>query len=159
MSRTSDCELHTAYNDYFLIFHLQISDLHISKFRNHDRITDFRKFVDETLDVIKPPVVVASGDLTDGRGLDAYISQQNEDEWKIYNEILRKANVAKRTKWLDLRGNHGGITHFTSSQMNLDSQKKLILNQSLQILSMWPIILISSDIQCKDQSIIAPTWN
>lgn len=86
---------------------LQVSDLHISKFRNSERIRDFRIFVDEILDNIRPPVVVASGDLTDGRGLDSYISQQNVDEWKIYNEILRTANAEKRTKWLDIRGNHG----------------------------------------------------
>lgn len=107
-------ELYTQASFFLLILTKnsiasQISDLHISKFRNLDRIRDFRAFVHETLDTIKPPVVVASGDLTDGRGLDSYISQQNADEWKTYNKILWTANVEKRTKWLDIRGNHGKL--------------------------------------------------
>lgn len=63
----------------------------------------------ETLDVIKPPVIVASGDLTDARGRDSFLSKQYEDEWKIYHEILSTANVLNQTKWLDLRGNHGNV--------------------------------------------------
>lgn len=55
----------------------------------------------------------ASGDLTDARGRDSFVSKQYEDEWKIYNEILTTANAVKRTKWLDLRGNHGKINAFT----------------------------------------------
>lgn len=52
-------------------------------------------------------MVIASGDLTDARGKDFFISQQYEDEWKIYHEILTTSNVKNKTIWLDLRGNHG----------------------------------------------------
>lgn len=59
------------------------------------------------MDTIKPSVVIASGDLTDARGKDFFISQQYDGEWKIYHDILTEANVKEKTIWLDLRGNHG----------------------------------------------------
>lgn len=90
---------------------MQISDIHISIFHDEQRIHDFRTFTTETLDTIKPPIVLASGDLTDARGKDLFVSQQYDDEWKIYNEILRTSNVKNKTKWLDLRGNHGMTTN------------------------------------------------
>lgn len=85
----------------------QISDLHISQFRDPQRIEEFRTFVNQTLNIIKSPVVIASGDLTDGRGKNYLNSHENDEEWETYKEILSTANVANRTKWLDLRGNHG----------------------------------------------------
>lgn len=40
-----------------LFYFLHISDLHISKFKDPTRISDFRKFCGETLDIFKPQVV------------------------------------------------------------------------------------------------------
>lgn len=96
-----------TYENLLHMFTIQISDIHISIFRDEQRIRDFRQFSTETLDTIKPSVVIASGDLTDARGKDLFVSQQYDDEWKIYNEILTKANIRNKTIWLDLRGNHG----------------------------------------------------
>lgn len=40
------------------LFHfVQISDLHISKFKEPTRISDFRKFCSEGIDIIKPKIV------------------------------------------------------------------------------------------------------
>lgn len=51
--------------------------------------------------------MLASGDLTDARGKDFFVSQQYDEEWKIYHDILMDAKVKEKTIWLDLRGNHG----------------------------------------------------
>lgn len=85
----------------------QISDIHISHLRDSNRIHDFRKFTTETLDAITPAVVLASGDLTDGRGKEFFVSQQYDEEWKTYHDIITQSNVTRKTIWLDLRGNHG----------------------------------------------------
>lgn len=93
-------------------FPVQISDIHISIFRQEDRISDLEKFVATTLDTIKPPVTLASGDLTDAKDRDLLGSRQYEKEWQIYNDVLTKANVMNKTLWLDLRGNHGKKSNF-----------------------------------------------
>lgn len=85
----------------------QISDIHISIFHEQSRVHDFKTFATETLDAIKPAVVVASGDLTDAKDGNLIGSRQYEKEWKIYNEIVSEANVQNKTVWMDIRGNHG----------------------------------------------------
>ncbi|XP_055306031.1 transmembrane protein 62-like isoform X1 [Sitodiplosis mosellana] len=98
--------IHMNEHPDHLFWFVQISDLHISHLEDKQRIVDFRNFVTETLDAIKPPVVLASGDLTDGRGDAFYLSHQNDVEWKTYQDILTQANVTGKTIWLDIRGNH-----------------------------------------------------
>lgn len=51
--------------------------------------------------------VCPTGDLTDAKNIDTLGSRQYEDEWKLYRNTLDKFNVAKKTIWLDVRGNHG----------------------------------------------------
>ncbi|CAG9858616.1 unnamed protein product [Phyllotreta striolata] len=89
-----------------LLWILQISDIHISLFRDPMRITEFREFCHLTLNAIKPSVVLASGDLTDAKTKDSIGSEQYEEEWKHYRDILNESNIKKRTLWLDIRGNH-----------------------------------------------------
>lgn len=57
--------------------------------------------------MIKPKVVLASGDLTDAKTKDNIGSDQFEGEWKYYRDILIEAHVKEKTLWLDIRGNHG----------------------------------------------------
>lgn len=85
----------------------KISDIHISIFRDPLRITEFKEFCHYTIDTIKPSVVLASGDLTDAKTKDSIGSEQYEDEWKHYRDILNQTHVRKKTVWLDIRGNHG----------------------------------------------------
>lgn len=57
--------------------------------------------------MIKPRVVLASGDLTDAKTYDSIGSQQFEDEWKHYRNTLEECKAIEKTVWLDIRGNHG----------------------------------------------------
>ncbi|GAB6029706.1 hypothetical protein CHUAL_005428 [Chamberlinius hualienensis] len=89
-----------------LMWFIQISDLHISSFMDPTRIENLKEFCKEVVPAIQPKVVLASGDLTDGRTADKFGSQQFEEEWRIYKEILLSSGISRTTKWLDIRGNH-----------------------------------------------------
>lgn len=58
-----------------------------------------------------------TGDLTDAKEKDKMGSQQFEEEWKDYYSVIKSTGVEYKTKWLDIRGNHGkdllnNITYF-----------------------------------------------
>lgn len=77
----------------------------MSKFRDPDRVTEFRDLLRHTISSIKPSVVIASGDLTDARvGLG---SRQHREEWQLYYDTVKESGVLEHTSaWLDIRGNH-----------------------------------------------------
>ncbi|CAG9823206.1 unnamed protein product [Phaedon cochleariae] len=110
-----------------LMWFLQISDIHISIFRDPLRITEFKEFCQYTISTIKPMVVLASGDLTDAKTKDAIGSKQYEDEWRYYRDILKETHVKEKTLWLDIRGNHDNF-----NVADLSSKQNYFTNYSVQ---------------------------
>ncbi|XP_011175692.1 transmembrane protein 62 [Solenopsis invicta] len=99
-----------------LIWFLQITDLHISIFRDPSRLSQFKEFCNVTVNAIQPKVVLASGDLTDAIAKNRISSKQEYWEWQNYRNVLDQTNVSKKVLWLDVRGNHDNfdIIHFNS---------------------------------------------
>ena len=79
----------------------------MSEYVDGERITQLEEFCTDTVNAIKPAVVIASGDLTDAKHYAGLGSEQREWEWKEYSRIIRETKVTDRTVWLDIRGNHG----------------------------------------------------
>ena len=67
---------------------MQITDLHVSEYVDPKRITQLEQFCTETVETIRPAVVISSGDLTDAKT--PWGSYQHEWEWKEYARILRE---------------------------------------------------------------------
>jgi hypothetical protein len=47
------------------------------------------------------------GDIVDAKDKFQIGSKQYVEEWLIYQKVLEESGVAKKTQWLDVRGNHG----------------------------------------------------
>lgn len=94
--------------DDHLFWFVQLSDIHISKFYDPGRGKDLASFCRDWLPVIRPKVVLVTGDLTDAKDVDFIGSEQYIEEWKEYYAAISTCPVieSKATEWLDLRGNH-----------------------------------------------------
>ncbi|CAH8525885.1 unnamed protein product [Schistosoma rodhaini] len=92
-----------AHNVFWFV---HITDLHFSEFGSKDRQMDFLEFCSTYIPVIRPEIVIASGDITDGKGKTFSSSSQNPEEWRDYSSLLKQSGVLNLTRWFDVRGNH-----------------------------------------------------
>ncbi|XP_020279068.1 transmembrane protein 62-like isoform X2 [Pseudomyrmex gracilis] len=131
MAQSSDSKYPKYYNigrSYDrLMWFLQISDLHLSVFKDVSRILELQEFCNVTVDSIRPAVVVASGDLTDAIASDRLGSKQILPEWRSYKYVMEVTNIKEKTLWLDVRGNHDNF-----NMISLDSKHNYYSNYSIQ---------------------------
>ncbi|KAK7103093.1 hypothetical protein V1264_018058 [Littorina saxatilis] len=85
---------------------VQLSDIHISKFRDLKRGPDLEQFCRDYLPVIQPSLVLITGDLTDAKTSDDRTSGQMEEEWQIYRHAIDTCKTFTSATFLDTRGNH-----------------------------------------------------
>ncbi|KAJ7522766.1 hypothetical protein O6H91_18G025700 [Diphasiastrum complanatum] len=108
-----------------VIWVVQLSDLHVSV--NHPiRAHSLEKIMGKALSMIKPSLVIITGDLTDAKNKDHTITRQDEDEWVQYlktMQIIMKESGLLANAFFDLRGNHDKFgVPYTGSQLDYFSK-------------------------------------
>lgn len=91
-----------SYDGIFWFVH--VSDIHLSIF-NQSRTLRFSAFLNDTLPIISPEIILASGDLVDAVNKKG-VGTQYLAEWKQYKNSLEKFGWFNEELWLDTRGNH-----------------------------------------------------
>lgn len=92
-----------------LFYFIHVSDVHLSVHFDKNRLNDFENFCQELLPhVLRAPLLVLTGDITDSRTKDPMGSGAYLQEWQDYRRLhstCMKHNP--QLVWLDIRGNHG----------------------------------------------------
>lgn len=90
-----------------------------------DRITELSDFFRTTINLIKPAVLLVTGDITDAKkGLG---SVQYKNEWESYDRAVRESGVMNYTTVLDVPGNHD-----TFNVASYDSENAYFKDLSIQ---------------------------
>ncbi|KAI4304177.1 hypothetical protein MLD38_039726 [Melastoma candidum] len=91
-----------------VVWVVQLSDLHFSV-HHPDRARDFASHAKRALSIIKPSLVLITGDLTDGKSEDLLTMKQDEAEWIEYRDVIddvASRSGIDRSLFYDVRGNH-----------------------------------------------------
>lgn len=116
-----------------IVWVVQLSDLHFSV-HNPERADDFKEFIGPALAMIKPSLVLVTGDLTDGKSKDLLTMKQDEKEWKEYQNTLK--HVIERSGldesiFYDLKGNHDNFGMPSGGVSDSDFYDKYSINSEL----------------------------
>jgi len=120
----TDQDLGFSYDK--LAWFIHISDVHVSNWQDKTRLSNLKDFVTNTLETIKPEVVVCGGDLTEAKPNHLQASQ-DEKEWKSYKEIVDSR--WKSLPWLDIRGNHDNLNVLSRNSTNNYFSKYSVMGQ------------------------------
>ncbi|XP_064111470.1 LOW QUALITY PROTEIN: transmembrane protein 62-like [Macrobrachium nipponense] len=93
---------------------VQVSDIHLHT-GDEMEIQHFQEFVDDALKILKPAVVLVTGDLTNSKTYGVKIAELPE-EWSIYRRAV-KERIGRNISsiWLDIAGNHDNFDEVAHS--------------------------------------------
>ncbi|XP_010916512.1 putative metallophosphoesterase At3g03305 [Elaeis guineensis] len=123
---------------------VQVSDLHLSAF-HPERAEDLVSRLASALRVIRPSLLLITGDITDAKNKRRTSTRQDETEWIQYRDtmdaIVRLSGIDRRTIF-DIRGNHdkygvpyvGHKLDFFSTYSVSSQQNRLSTIQSISLL-------------------------
>lgn len=98
-----------------IFWFIHLSDTHLSYFQDKDRKSDLIKFCSTVIPMIKPTVLLLTGDITDARTRLPLGSDQYRDEWLMYQEVREKCMKANPNLiWLDIKGNHDSFNTYNN---------------------------------------------
>ena len=103
-------------DDKHLLWFVQLSDIHVSKFWDAGRQKDLSRFCRDWLPVIRPKVVLVTGDLTDAKQNDYVGSEQYVEEWKEYYKAVADSPGKRASS-----NRNVGISHIASFGQRLGS--------------------------------------
>jgi len=86
-----------------LMHFAQVSDIHISTHHEPSRSSEFTLLCQMMEDLIKPELLLITGDLTDAKSHNKLYSQQYKEEWEAFIDSI---NQLKKTRLIAIRGNH-----------------------------------------------------
>ncbi|XP_075257665.1 transmembrane protein 62-like [Convolutriloba macropyga] len=96
-----------------IFWFVQVTDLHISEHVRPKIVPDLIEWCVQVHQVVKPQLILATGDLTDAKATDQVSSFQHKLEWERYNEARKSCyqraaltSNEKLAPWIDIRGNH-----------------------------------------------------
>ncbi|XP_031497060.1 putative metallophosphoesterase At3g03305 [Nymphaea colorata] len=87
---------------------VQITDLHLSSY-HPDRADDLKRLLAPALRIVRPSLLLITGDLTDAKSKDRTTTRQDLSEWLQYKQtmeaVAKESGMSLRT-FIDIRGNH-----------------------------------------------------
>ena len=86
-----------------IVYFVQISDIHIQMDLPHT-ITNFDKFCNETMELVKPSFLMATGDLVEAQDLPKGQHEQDPREYEVVNQTIAKYNLTEQ--FFATIGNH-----------------------------------------------------
>lgn len=98
-----------------LSWFIHISDVHVSNWQDESRLAQLKEFVTNTLEIIKPELVMCGGDLTEAKP-DNLQASQDVAEWMTYRDIV--SSRWRNIPWLDIRGNHDNLNVISRNSSN-----------------------------------------
>lgn len=139
-----------------LVWVVQLSDLHISSY-HADRAQSLETFLGPLLALIKPALVLITGDLTDAKSKDRISRRQDEAEWVQYSQTMNKViadSGLPQHAFYDLRGNHdnygvpevGGALDYFSKYSISATMNRTSTVQSVTVMSRgWKHLFVGMD--------------